>query len=133
MAARFSGEKPENRLSAKMPLLRWIPEYAAGNQNNESPVFLRFSFRPLGRYEDLPVSCTGKQRNTSVMCDFCCIKQLKSLSKGVLPSFDVTVNNDLAIENSRLETLLLDPLGPPRGSSRWCPGWWLHTWPVSLS
>lgn len=22
---RFSGEKPENRLSAKMPLLRWIP------------------------------------------------------------------------------------------------------------
>ena len=30
---RLSGEKPENRLSAKMPLLRWVPEYATGLEN----------------------------------------------------------------------------------------------------
>ncbi|CAJ1451725.1 unnamed protein product [Effrenium voratum] len=43
----FSGDKPENRLAAKMPLLRWVPQ-------------------------------------------------------AILPSCDITVNNDLAVENSRL-------------------------------
>ncbi|CAJ1329325.1 unnamed protein product [Effrenium voratum] len=53
----FSGDKPENRLAAKMPLLRWVPQ-------------------------------------------------------GTLPSCDITVNNDLAVENSRLVTayLMAEPL-----------------------
>eukprot|EP00913_Durusdinium_trenchii_P026711 g25060.t1 len=65
---RFSGEKPENRLSAKMPLLRWIP--------------------PTSWEKD----GTG--------CD---------------PSFDITVNNDLAVENSRLVSayLAVEPLLKP--------------------
>ncbi|CAJ1459372.1 unnamed protein product, partial [Effrenium voratum] len=53
----FSGDKPENRLAAKMPLLRWVPQ-------------------------------------------------------AILPSCDITVNNDLAVENSRLVTayLMAEPL-----------------------
>ena len=28
---RFSGDKPENRLAAKVPLLRWVPSRAAAS------------------------------------------------------------------------------------------------------
>lgn len=58
----FSGDKPENRLAAKVPLLRWIPSRVA--------------------------------------------------SQETLPCFDITVNNLLAVENSRLVSayLLAEPL-----------------------
>ena len=40
---RFSGDKPENRLAAKVPLLRWIPSRVA---SQEVPTFVRIGVEP---------------------------------------------------------------------------------------
>ncbi|CAE7939037.1 tbc1d23, partial [Symbiodinium sp. KB8] len=71
----FSGDKPENRLAAKVPLLRWMPSRVA---SQEVPTSVHIG---IGR-------------------------------ELALPCFDITVNNLLAVENSRLVSayLLAEPL-----------------------